>query len=186
MRDADEEPIDDDDEHERAVAEPRVVTVAILAVAPRRVLDEPASALLASRCQSLGHQVLKRLVLPPSREAIETQLRAWIAEESIDVILVAGGVGLSSNDVTPEAVRAVIEREIPGFGEAVRSARSEHVGLLALHGRELAGVAAGTFVFAVGGETASCQIAWDAVLEPMLDPASEASVVPLLSQLVPM
>lgn len=172
---------DDDDAHE--TTEVRIVTTAILSVSRERVLDDPATAFLASRVSRLGHQVIKRLALGPSREAIEQQLRAWIAEESIDVILVAGGVGLLPEDVVPEAVRAVIEREMPGFGEAVRAARSEHVGLRAIHGRELAGVAAGTFVLAVSGELEACTQAWDAVIEPMLDVASDASLVPFLDRL---
>lgn len=165
--------------------EPRVVTVAILAVSARVLADDPVTAFLASRCQKLGHQVIKRLSLPPAREAIEVQLRAWIAEDSIDVILVSGGTGLLPGDVTPEAISAVVEREIPGYGEAVRAARSEHVGLRAIHGRETAGVAAGTFVFAIAGELEACAQAWDVVIEPLLDPSSDASLVPLLERLVP-
>jgi molybdenum cofactor biosynthesis protein B len=179
--------IDDDDEVEgfEPEAESRVVTVAILSIASRVLADDPVSAFLGSRCQRLGHQVLKRLSLPPSREAIEAQLRAWIAEDSIDVILVSGGVGVLPGDVTPEAIRAVVEREMPGYGEAVRAARSEHVGLRAIHGRETAGVAGGTFVLATAAELEACSQVWDAVLEPMLDPSSDASIVPLLARLVP-
>lgn len=166
-------------------AEARVVTVAILSLTSERGLDDPASAYLATQCQALGHQVLKRLSLAPLREPLESQLRAWIAEDSIDVILVSGGIGLLPGDVTPEAIRAVVEREIPGYGEAVRAARSEHIGLRALRGRELAGVAAGTFVLSVGGELEACEQAWEAVLSALLDPASDASLIPLLAELVP-
>ena len=73
----------DDDVHE--TTEVRIVTTAILSVSRERVLDDPATAFLASRVSRLGHQVITRLALGPSREAIEQQLRAWIAEESIDV-----------------------------------------------------------------------------------------------------
>jgi molybdenum cofactor biosynthesis protein B len=177
--------MDDDVEGLEASGEPRVVTVAILSVAPRLLADDPVTAFLSARCQRLGHQVLKRLALPPARDAIEAQLRAWVAEDAIDVILVSGGVGLLPGDVTPEAIRAVVERELPGYGEAVRAARSEHVGLRAIHGRETAGVAAGTFVLATSAELEACTQVWDAVVEPMLDPASDASLVPLLARLVP-
>lgn len=177
------DPIDELDGESPETIEARIVTVAILSVSRERVLDDPTSAFLASRIARLGHQVIKRLALPPAREAVEQQLRAWIAEESIDVILVAGGVGILSDDVTPEAVRAVVEREMPGFGEAVRAARSEHVGLRAIHGREIGGVAAGTFVLAIGGELEATTHAFDAVIDPMLDAASDASLVPFLDRL---
>ncbi len=172
-----------DEEALSETAEVRIVTAAILFVSRERVQDDPTTAFLASRVHSLGHQVIKRLTLGPSRESIEQQLRAWIAEESIDVILVAGGVGLLPEDVVPEAVRAVVEREMPGFGEAVRAARSEHVGLAAIQGREVAGVSVGTFVLAISGELEACTHAWDAVIEPLLDVTSDASLVPFLDRL---
>jgi molybdenum cofactor biosynthesis protein B len=174
---------DDDAASLEASTEPRTVTVALLAVASRGGTDDPVSGLLADGCRRLGHRVIKRLALPPAREAIESQLRAWIAEDSIDVILVSGGIGLLPGDVTPEAIRAVVEREIPGYGEAMRAARSEHVGLRAIHAREVAGVAASTFVLAVSAEREAFAQTWDAVLEPLLHPSSEASLVPLLARL---
>ncbi len=172
-----------EEEREPTATQDRVVTVAVLVVAPPGT-SLGAAQVLVDRCAALGHQVLKRLHLPPDREAIEAQLRAWVAEESIDVVLVAGAIGLTSADVTPEAVRAVIERELPGFGETVRRAHEARVGLRAIHGRELAGVSGGTLVFAISSERQACIGAWDAVLGPLLDPSAEASLVPLLSELV--
>lgn len=160
-----------------------MVTVAILAVATEGAVDGGSGQLLAERCAALGHEVLKRLALPPDRESIEAQLRAWVAEESIDVVVVMGAVGVTPSDVAPEAVRAVLERELPGFGEAVRRAHEREVGHRAVHGRELGGVAGGSFVFALSAEHESLVRAWDSVLGELLDPSSEASLIPLLPAL---
>lgn len=164
-------------------AEARVVTVAILVVTPEGTAEGGSGQLLGERCAALGHEVLKRLALPPDREALEAQLRAWVAEESLDVIIVAGAVGPTPRDVAPEAVRAVLERELPGFGEAVRRAHESAVGHRAIHGRELAGVSGGTLVFAVSSEPEACARAWDGVLGELLDPTADASLIPLLPEL---
>jgi molybdenum cofactor biosynthesis protein B len=169
------------------VSASRTVTVAVLTVSTERTLETDTSgAFLCERAEALGHRVLKRLVLPPVRDALEAQLQAWVAEETVDVILVTGGVGPRSIDVTPDAVRAVLTRELPGFGEDVRRVRREREGLRALLDREIGGVAGATFVFAVGGELPSCRAAWDACLGALLDPdVGDDGVVAWLSRLEP-
>jgi molybdenum cofactor biosynthesis protein B len=168
------------------VSEPRTVTLAVLTVSAEKTVETDTSgALLCARVEALGHRVLKRLVLPPSREAVEAQLRAWVSEEMVDVILVTGGVGPLAGDVTPDAVRAVLDRELPGFGEEVRRARGEREGLRAVFDREIGGVAGGTFVLAVAESAEACRIAWDACLGALLDPESDASLVPWLSRFPP-
>lgn len=175
---------DDSGEVDLGGGEPATATIAVLTVASARTAaTDAAGDLLAERATALGHQVLKRLLLPADREQVEAQLRAWVAEETIDVIVVAGGVGLLPSDVTPGAVRAVVDREIPGFGEHVRRVRAERVGLAALHTRELAGIAAGTLVFAVSAEPDACKDAWDAILGPELDRRTPSSLLALLPKL---
>ena len=61
-----------------------------------------------------------RIVMPDERHDIETVLRQLVDEQQVDLILTTGGTGPSPRDVTPEATRAVLERELPGFGEAMR------------------------------------------------------------------
>lgn len=172
-------------DEQRAPSAARTVTVAVLTVSASRTLETDAvGELLASRSAALGHHVLKRLVLPPSREAVEAQLRAWVAEETLDVVLVTGGVGLRRADVTPEAVRAVLDREIPGFGEHVRRVRSEREGTGALRTREVAGIAGATLVFAMPSDAGACREAWDSFLAEQLDPrAPGPTLVALLPEL---
>ncbi|MCS6857006.1 MAG: molybdopterin-binding protein [Sandaracinaceae bacterium] len=163
--------------------ESRLVTVAIVSVHPHGAVDDVGADFLAARCEELGHRVIKRLSLPPDLGTLEAQLRAWVGEELVDVILVVGGVGLSPNDVAPEAVRAVLDREIPGYGEAVRAVRSERLGIRSIHGREIGGTSGHTFIFCISSEPESCQETWNQVIEPLLSRDSEASLVPLLAQL---
>lgn len=162
---------------------PRVVTLAILVVTDEPRSEEPSVAFLDAELTKLGHRVLRRLALVPSADSIETQLRAWVAEASIDVILILGGVGLGSGGVVPEAMSAVVTREIPGFGERVRAHAGARVGLRAYLGREAAGVATSALVFAIGLSPDDVRSAWEAALGSFLDPKSDASLIPLLNEL---
>lgn len=68
-----------------------------------------------------GAQVLAQAIVPDEQPLIEEALRTWAAD-GLDLILTTGGTGMSPRDVTPEATRAVIQREAPGFAEAMRAA----------------------------------------------------------------
>ena len=79
----------------------------------------PALALLI---QAEGWSVAKQSILPDEESAIRKILAIWADSAELDVILTTGGTGFSPRDVTPEATRAVIEREAPGLSEAMRAA----------------------------------------------------------------
>ena len=83
---------------------------------------------LAEFALSLGAEVAARDIVPDEQAAIETQLRLW-SDKGCDLILTTGGTGFGPRDVTPEATRAVIEREAPGIAEAMRLASRDHTAL---------------------------------------------------------
>lgn len=76
---------------------------------------------LAALIQAEGWSVVKQSLLPDSESAIREQLIAWADGGEMDVILTTGGTGFSPRDVTPEATRAVIDRDAPGLAEAMRA-----------------------------------------------------------------
>jgi molybdopterin adenylyltransferase len=76
---------------------------------------------LAARLRELGWEVRATGVVPDEAAAIREALEAWAARDDLDVILTAGGTGVAPRDVTPEATRAVIEREVPGLTEVMRA-----------------------------------------------------------------
>src|SRR6201999_846058 len=81
---------------------------------------------LAALAGRLGLEVARREVLSDDREAVEGWLRLWADQERVDLILTSGGTGLTLDDLTPEATRAVIDREAPGIAEAIRLASRDH------------------------------------------------------------
>jgi molybdenum cofactor synthesis domain-containing protein len=87
--------------------------------------DESGPA-LAELARELGAELAGTEVIPDDRGQIEDRLRHWCDIEGCELVLTTGGTGFAPNDVTPEATRAVIEREAPGIGEAMRAASREH------------------------------------------------------------
>jgi molybdenum cofactor biosynthesis protein B len=167
------------------------VQIAILTVSDTRTeADDRSGNTLADRASTAGHHVVARRIVPDDRDAIESALREWIADPTIDVVLSTGGTGVTGRDVTPEAFHAVFEKEIPGFGELFRWLSFEKIGTSTIQSRATAGVANGTYLFALPGSTGACKDAWDGILVNQLDyryrPCNFVEIMPRLREhLVP-
>ena len=146
------------------------VNIAVLTVSDSRTLDTDTSGdVLSERIQAAGHKLIDRKLVSDDADAIVTALRAWIAEPGIDMVITTGGTGVTGRDVTPEAVRAVADKEIPGFGELFRWLSYAKIGTSTVQSRALAAVAHGTYVFALPGSPGACTDAWDDILVHQLD-----------------
>jgi molybdopterin adenylyltransferase len=146
------------------------VNIAILTVSDSRTLDTDTSGdVLSERIQAAGHKLADRKLVSDDVDSIVTALRAWVAEPGIDVVITTGGTGVTGRDVTPEAVRAVADKEIPGFGELFRWLSYAKIGTSTVQSRALAAVAHGTYVFALPGSPSACKDAWDDILVHQLD-----------------
>jgi molybdenum cofactor biosynthesis protein B len=146
------------------------LSIAVLTISDSRTLETDSSgAILCERLQAAGHSLYERSILPDDRTQIEAALRRLIADDPAHVVLLTGGTGVTGRDVTPEAVHAVIEKHIPGFGELFRMLSYQHIGTSTIQSRATAGVAQGTYVFALPGSTSACRDAWDWILAQQLD-----------------
>jgi molybdenum cofactor biosynthesis protein B len=146
------------------------VQIAVLTVSDTRSASEDRSgAVLVERAEAAGHKVLRRALVPDERARIEAQLNAWIDDPEVDVVISTGGTGVTGRDVTPEAFRAVYDKEIEGFGELFRWISWKHVGTSTIQSRATAGVARGTYLFALPGSPGACKDAWDEILVHQLD-----------------
>jgi molybdenum cofactor biosynthesis protein B len=163
------------------------VQIAILTVSDTRVAATDRSGdTLAARVQAAGHALVARGIVPDDRAAIEAALRAHIADPGVDVVLLTGGTGLTGRDVTPEAVHAVMDKEIPGFGELFRFLSYAKIGTSTIQSRALGAVAGGTYVFALPGSPGACGDAWDDILVHQLDsryrPCNFVEIMPRLME----
>ena len=146
------------------------VGIAILTVSDTRTeADDRSGDVLAERVVAAGHRLAGRRIVIDDRGAIIERLRAWIADPEVDVVIATGGTGVTGRDVTPEAFAAVYEKEIPGFGELFRWLSFQSIGTSTIQSRATAGLADGTYLFALPGSTGACKDAWDGILRDQLD-----------------
>jgi len=131
--------------------------------------EDRSGAAAAAKLREQGFDLVERAVVPDEREEIARRLRAWVASGAVDLILATGGTGLGPRDVTPEAMRDVIERELPGYGELLRSDGLQHTPMASLS-RSLAGTAGKTLLIALPGSPDAVRQGLDA-LQPSLSHA---------------
>ena len=144
--------------------------IAILTVSDSRTEETDTSGqTLIDRARAAGHQVVGRRIVPDDEDTIVAALEAWIADPEVDVVIATGGTGVTGRDVTPEAFQRVYDKEIPGFGELFRRLSEAKIGTSAIQSRATAGVASGTYLFALPGSTGACKDGWDGILAFQLD-----------------
>ena len=161
--------------------------IAVLTVSDTRQLDEDKSGqTLVDRLERAGHALVDRKIIADERDQIADQLRTWIADPNIEVVISTGGTGLTGRDVTVEAHRDVYEKEIDAFGTVFTIVSMQKIGTSAIQSRATAGVAGGTYLFALPGSPGACRDAWDEILEKQLDfrhrPCNFVEIMPRLDE----
>jgi molybdenum cofactor biosynthesis protein B len=163
------------------------VNIAVLTVSDTRGLAEDRSGdILAERLTDAGHRLAARAIVRDERAEIAAQLRAWVADPGIDVIISTGGTGLTGRDVTVEAHRDVYEKEIEAFAIVFTQVSMAKIGTSAVQSRACGGVAGGTYLFALPGSPGACRDAWDEILKYQLDyrhmPCNFVEIMPRLEE----
>ena len=163
------------------------VRIAVLTVSDTRsVADDKSGDTLVERLVGAGHLLAARGIVRDDRALIADQLRVWIADTGVDVILTTGGTGLTGRDVTVEAHRDVYEKEIEAFGTVFTIVSMQKIGTSAVQSRACGGVAGGTYLFALPGSPGACRDAWDEILSRQLDyrhrPCNFVEIMPRLDE----
>jgi molybdenum cofactor biosynthesis protein B len=163
------------------------VNIAVLTISDSRSLaDDKSGNTLVERIEAARHRVHVRDVVKDDQAAIVARLKSWIADPLVDVVISTGGTGVTGRDVTPEAFQQVFEKEIPGFGELFRWLSFQKVGTSTIQSRAVAGVAGGTYLFALPGSPGACKDAWDDILVHQLDyrfrPCNFVELMPRLQE----
>ena len=159
--------------------------IAVLTVSDTRTEETDTSGrTLIERLTEARHELAGRAIVTDDVEAIRAQVREWVADENVDLILSTGGTGFAPRDVTPEAVKPLFRREMDGFSIVFHQASLGTVGVSTLQSRAFAGQIGDTFIFCLPGSTGACRDAWDHVLGLELDsryrPCSLAGQIPRL------
>lgn len=163
------------------------VRIAVLTVSDTRVQsDDRSGQVLVDRLTAAGHILADRAIVPDERDGIAAQLRKWIADLDVDVVISTGGTGLTGRDVTVEAHRDVYEKEIDAFGTVFTMVSMAKIGTSAVQSRATGGVAGGTYLFALPGSPGACKDAWDEILSLQLDfrhrPCNFVEIMPRLDE----
>ena len=163
------------------------VRIAVLTVSDTRTpADDRSGDTLVERLDLAGHQLAARSICKDEVPLLVAQLNAWIDDPQIDCIISTGGTGVTGRDVTPEALAQVQEKEIPGFGELFRWLSFQSIGTSTIQSRACAGVARGTYIFALPGSTGAVKDGWDGILRDQLDsrhsPCNFVELMPRLTE----
>jgi molybdenum cofactor biosynthesis protein B len=146
------------------------VRVAVLTISDTRDEESDTSGhLLAGRVTAAGHELAGKRLVPDDVDAIRAQINAWVESGAVDAIVTTGGTGLTGRDVTPEAVRPLLDKEIDGFSVIFHLVSYQSVGLSTLQSRALAGIIKGVFVFCLPGSNGAVKDGWDKVIAAQLD-----------------
>ena len=159
----------------------------VLTVSDSRTLAEDTSGdYLIAALTDAGHVLAERALLRDDRYQLRAKISQWIADDGIDGVLVTGGTGFTGRDSTPEALLPLLDKEMPGFGELFRALSFDEIGTSTLQSRAFAGLANGTFVFALPGSTSACRTAWEKIIRAQLDartrPCNLATLRPRLKE----
>jgi molybdopterin adenylyltransferase len=163
------------------------VRIAVLTVSDTRThKTDKAGALLVSMIKEAGHELAEHAIVEDSEKAIRRQVKSWIKDPQVDVVITTGGTGFTGRDVTPEAVRPLFEKEIDGFSALFHMLSYQKVGTSTVQSRACGGLAQGTYIFCVPGSPGACMDAWNGILKAQLDnrhrPCSFIEIMPRLQE----
>ncbi len=161
--------------------------IAVLTISDTRALeDDKSGATLAERIAKVGHTLAGRAIVSDDVEKIRAQVKQWIADPAIDVVITTGGTGFTGRDVTPEALEPLFEKRMDGFATMFFLVSQAKIGTSAIQTRATAGVAGGTYVFCLPGSPGACRDGWDEILVHQLDyryrPCNFVEIMPRLDE----
>jgi molybdopterin adenylyltransferase len=148
-------------------AAPGSVGVAVVTVSDTRTfVDDRSGALIIELTEEAGHRIAARRIVRDEPVEIEAALRELAADAAVEAILVTGGTGIAARDQTPDAVRRLLSKELPGFGELFRMLSFQEIGAAAMLSRALGGVMGQTLVLLMPGSTAAVRLAMEKLIVP--------------------
>src|SRR5437762_11511739 len=161
--------------------------IAVLTMSDTRALeDDKSGATLVERIAKAGHTLAGRAIVPDDVEKIRAQVKQWIADPAIDVVITTGGTGFTGRDVTPEALEPIFEKRMDGFSEVFHRISYDKIGTSTIQSRATGGVVNATFVFVLPGSPGACRDAGAGIIKAQLDyrhmPCNFVEIMPRLDE----
>ena len=152
----------------------------------RNERSDKSGKVLKEKIIKSGHNIVDIKIIIDDKTLIKKNLKNCSIHNKIDVVILTGGTGLTGRDSTPEAVKEILTKEIPGFGEIFRYISYKKIGTSSLQSRAIGGVLKNTFIFSIPGSPSACKDAWDKILKFQLDsrtkPCNLVELIPRLNE----
>ena len=146
------------------------INIALLTVTDTRTIEtDKSGGILVQKIKEQNHKLFDRKISKDDKNDIKKILIEWLKKKEIDVIITTGGTGLTGRDITPEAIKEISDKEIPGFGELFRMLSYKTVGTSTIQSRAFAVLANGKYIFSLPGSSGGVTDAWDLILKYQLD-----------------
>ncbi len=163
------------------------LNIAVLTVSDTRSLaDDKSGATLAERLTAAGHRLAARNIVTDDIDAIRDQVKSWIADPGVDIVITTGGTGFTGRDVTPDAIEPLFDKRMDGFSIAFHMLSHGKIGASTIQSRATAGLAGTTFIFCLPGSPGACRDGWDGILAHQLDyrskPCNFVEIMPRLDE----
>jgi len=163
----------------------RPLRIAVLTVSDTRdQATDKSGDVLVSMITSAGHSIAERAIVTDDISAIRGKVQAWIDKPGVDVVITTGGTGFTRRDVTPEAVKPLLEKQMEGFAVIFHQISFKQVETSTIQSRACGGVAKSTYVFCLPGSPGACRDAWEGILKWQLDsrhrPCNLVEILPRL------
>jgi molybdenum cofactor biosynthesis protein B len=154
-------------EHRRDA--PAFVAVHVITVSDTRTVETDASGdAIARLIQAAGHQLHGRTLLKDEPDQVRDAVRRLVADPAVPVVITTGGTGITSRDSTFEAIDALLEKRLPGFGELFRMLSYQEIGAAAMLTRATAGLVGRTVVIALPGSQHAVTLGMETLVIPEL------------------
>lgn len=148
----------------------QALNIAVLTVSDTRdESTDTSGGYLVSALQDAGHQLTDKQIVKDDIYQMRAVVSKWIANETVQVILVTGGTGFTERDSTPEALTPLFDKTVAGFGELFRQLSYSEISASTIQSRAIAGLANGTVIFCLPGSTGACKTAWQQIIVSQLD-----------------
>ncbi|MBV6658638.1 MAG: molybdenum cofactor biosynthesis protein B [Devosiaceae bacterium] len=161
--------------------------IAVLTVSDTRTLEDDRSGdTLVNRLEGAGHRLAGRAIVPDDIPTIQSTVKGWVDDETVDVVITTGGTGFTGRDVTPDALEPLFDKRMDGFSTLFHQISFEKIGTSTLQSRATAGLIGTTFVFCLPGSPGACKDGWDGILATQLDyrhrPCNFVEIMPRLDE----
>jgi len=124
---------------------------------------------LAKQICEAGHNVIEKKIVADDVYQIRAIVSAWIANQTINVVISTGGTGVTGRDGTPEAIIPLLDKQLEGFGEIFRMLSYDEIQTSTIQSRAFAGVANASYIFCLPGSSGACRTAWTKLIQAQLD-----------------